>query len=124
MPRTSVGKFRDLAFSQDSVQRCFRLRHIQPAQRIIGAQPDNEAAHLISQRPVQPGQPIGGRVTGNPGVNDCEIGMAGLKCRLQLCRKGISQLKSKARGEAVAQHQKRHRLGESRVNGKQEDGSK
>ena len=65
---------------------------------------------------AQPRQPVGGRVTGNPGINDCKIGIAGLKRRLQLCRKDILRFKPKSGGEAVTQHQERDRLGKSQLN--------
>lgn len=103
-------------FQHDPIEGHFRLRRIKSAQSVIGTQPDDEATNLVRQRPIQPRKPIGGGVTGNPGINDSQIGIAGLERQLQFGRKGVLGRKPKPGGKAVAEHQKRNRLGNSKLN--------
>ena len=42
----------------------------QSAQSVVGAERDNQHAHVALERPVEPPQSARGRVTGDAGVDD------------------------------------------------------
>ena len=89
---------------QNPVEIGLHLRRGQAAQAVVGAELDDHDLRFIGEHPVEPRQPAGAGIAGDPGV-DYPPGVAlGPERGFQARREGVLARQSEAGGQAVAEH--------------------
>jgi len=99
-----------LQFGKDLLQVIARHLRIDAAQRVVGAELQNDGVDIVADGPVEAGKPRGGRVAGNAAVRDDDGVAAPLERFLKLVRKGVLRADAIAGGEAVAEGQDANRF--------------
>lgn len=104
------------------VERIARDLRAYAAERIVGAELDDDAIGILAHRPVEACQPVARCVAGYAGIDDHHIVTAGAERRLELGRKGLLGRQPVAGGQAVAEGDDPHRLGGGRHGKRGRDG--
>ncbi len=83
MPASSTGDPRLAEAGEQVVKGVAGDRRIDAAERVIGAEFDDDCVGILAERPVDPGGAVAGCVPGNPGIDDRDIVAARSSRRLE-----------------------------------------
>ena len=106
---------------QNRRQRRLRRLGLHAPQHIVAAQLDNERVGVFGHRPVVAGEPVGGRVAGDAGVDDLDVPALGAKRRFEAIGKRLAGRQAVSGRQAVAQGDEAKRARRGGVRGRRQD---
>ena len=110
MPASSAVCPRSSSLREDFGERLARHGRIDAAQRVVGAELDDDDVGLRRHRPFEPRQAVRRRVAGHAGIRHGHVVPARAKRGFELLGKGLAGADAISRRQAVAERDDADRL--------------